>query len=266
MFEEYKIKPGCKVKLCDYTPGYKGKMSKSELKEKAAGNCASINLLQQKLYAESKQSLLIVLQAIDAGGKDGTIRKVFGGINPQGCRVSSFKKPSELELSHDFLWRIHKETPAKGMMAIFNRSHYEDVIVVRVHDWIDGAECKRRYKNIKDFERLLTEQNTTILKFFLYISPDEQKKRFQERLDIKEKNWKFAFGDLDERKLWDTYMKQFEDVFEHTSTDYAPWYIVPANNKTYRNYVISSIVKKTMQKMDPKFPPPEKGLDKVVLK
>jgi len=240
-------------------------MTKEELKEKTEENIEKIIKYQQRLYAESKQSLLVILQALDAGGKDGTIRKVFGPINPQGCQVTSFKAPTSLELSYDFLWRIHKEVPAKGMIKIFNRSHYEDVLIVRVHNWITDEVCKKRYDHINNFERLLYDNNTKILKFFLYISKEEQRKRFQERIDIPEKNWKFAKGDIEERKLWDKYIEQFEEVFYYTSTDFAPWYIVPANKKKFRDYMISSIVAETLQKMDPKFPPPEEGIKDLII-
>ena len=231
MFKNFKIKHKEKFSLAKIDPEYDEDLKSKDLLEKTAENIENIVIMQERLYAESKQSLLIILQALDAGGKDGTIRKVFGPINPQGCQVVSYKTPTALELSHDFLWRIHKESPQKGMIKIFNRSHYEDVLIVKVHDWISDDVCRARYDHINNFEKLLFDNQTKILKFFLYISKDEQKKRFQERLDIPEKNWKFAMGDLDERKFWDKYIDQFEEVFYHTSTDYAPWYVVPANNK-----------------------------------
>ncbi len=265
MFKNFKVQHKKNFSLSKIDPAFDNGMNKEELKEKTEENIKKIIKYQEKLYAESKQSLLIILQALDAGGKDGTIRKVFGPINPQGCQVTSFKAPTSLELSHDFLWRIHKEVPPKGMIKIFNRSHYEDVLIVRVHNWITSEECKRRYEHINNFEKLLVDNKTTILKFFLYISKEEQKKRFQERIDIPEKNWKFAKGDLEERKLWDNYIKQFEEVFYYTSSDYAPWYIVPANSKNFRNYMISSIVLETLEKMNPQFPPPEEGLKDLII-
>lgn len=261
----FKVDTNEKIELDKIDPDYDGKLSKDELKDALKENIKEIIEYQEKLYAESKQSLLIVLQALDAGGKDGTIRKVFGPINPQGCLVTSFKAPTSTELSHDILWRVHKNVPARGMIGIFNRSHYEDVLIVKVRDWIDDKECEKRYKHINNFEKLLRDNNTRILKFFLYISKDEQKKRFEERLAVPEKNWKFAKGDLAERKLWDKYMRQFGDVFQKTSTDYAPWYIIPANNEKYRNYLISSIVLEEFKNMGPKFPEPEEGLDKIVI-
>jgi PPK2 family polyphosphate:nucleotide phosphotransferase len=265
MLEKFIVPEGKTIDLSTVEPGYTGPLDRKELKSRARENIKEMQLWQQKLYAEGKQSLLVVLQALDAGGKDGTIRKVFGWINPQGCRVTSFKAPTKKELSHDFLWRIHEHAPAKGMISIFNRSHYEDVLIVKVHDWINDSECSMRYDDINAFEHLLYRSGTRILKFFLYISKDEQKARFQERLDIPEKNWKFARGDLEERKLWDKYMLQFQDVFKHTSKVHAPWFIIPASNKRYRNFVISSIVRETLEDMSPSFPPPEKGLDTITI-
>lgn len=265
MTEQYRIKPGHKPDLSKFSTDYEGELSKGELKDTNKENIKTMKLQQQKLYAEGKQSLLIVLQALDAGGKDSTIRRVFGKINPQGCHVASFKVPTKEELAHDFLWRIHQHVPGQGMISIFNRSHYEDVLVVRVHDWIDKQECERRYAHINAFEKLLSDYGTRIIKFFLYISKDEQKERFQDRLDEKEKNWKFSLGDLKERKLWEKYIAQFEDVLSHTSSDVAPWYVIPADKKSFRDYLVSTIVRDAMLEMDPQFPPPEEGLDKVVL-
>lgn len=265
MFKQFKVNYKKEISLSEVDPNFDNGMTKEELKEKTEENVKKVIKYQQRLYAESKQSLLVILQALDAGGKDGTIRNVFGPINPQGCQVTSFKAPTSLELSYDFLWRIHKEVPAKGMIKIFNRSHYEDVLIVRVHNWINDKVCKKRYEHINNFESLLTDNNTKILKFFLYISKDEQKKRFQERIDVPEKNWKFAKGDIEERKLWDKYIEQFEEVFFYTSTDYAPWYIVPANSKKFRDYMISTIVLETLEKMDPQFPPPEEGIKELII-
>ncbi|OHD60496.1 MAG: polyphosphate kinase [Spirochaetes bacterium GWF1_49_6] len=265
MFDKYRVAEGKEVKLKDYDPADNGKFDRAEMEDKTAKNLEALDELQYRLYAEGKRSLLIVLQAMDAGGKDSTIRKVFGILNPQGVHVTSFKAPTAEELSHDFLWRIHRNTPAKGIIGIFNRSHYEDVLIVRVNNWIDDKECERRYKQINEFERMLTGSGTTVLKFYLYISKDEQKKRFMERLNDPTKKWKFCKGDLDTRKQWDEYMSQFEDVFRNTSTGDAPWVIVPADNKRYRNLIISSIVRETLEKMNLKYPEPEEGLDKIVI-
>jgi PPK2 family polyphosphate:nucleotide phosphotransferase len=263
MIEDFLVKEGKKFKLSGVDPDFKSKKTKEELKELTAKNVEKIVSLQEKLYAESKQSLLVVFQAIDGGGKDGTIKKVFSDINPQGCVVTSFKTPTALELKHDFLWRIHQHTPEKGMIQVFNRSHYEDVLIVKVHGWIDDEECGRRFHHIRAFEKLLSESGTKIVKIFLCISKDEQKKRFEERLKDPAKNWKFAQADLDERKFWDKYMEQYQKVLSETSTGQAPWYVVPADSNSFRNYVVSTIVLKALEDMDPHFPPPEAGLDKV---
>lgn len=212
--------------------------------------------LQRKLYAENKQSLLVVFQAMDAGGKDGTIQSVFEGSNPQGVAVTCFKRPTDVELAHDFLWRVHKVTPQKGMIGVFNRSHYEDVLVVRVHDIVPESVWKPRYEYINDFEKMLTASGTRIVKFFLHISKKEQRNRFQERIDDPGKRWKFDAADLEKRKLWDAYEKAFEDMLEKCSTDESPWYIVPADQNWYRDLVVTSVIVETLKKMDPQYPSP----------
>ena len=212
--------------------------------------------LQDRLWAEGARSLLVVLQAMDTGGKDGTIRHVFRGVNPQGVRVTAFKAPSEEERRHDFLWRAHRATPAAGEIAIFNRSHYEDVLIVRVHSMVPEKVWRSRYDAIVDFERHLAEAGTTIVKFWLHISPEEQKKRLQARLDDAAKRWKFNPGDLDERKLWPDYQAAAEEMLERTSTDVAPWYVVPADHKWYRNWVVSHVLIETLEAMDPRYPRP----------
>jgi len=213
--------------------------------------------LQELLYAEHKHKMLIVLQAMDAGGKDGTIRHVFEGVNPQGVRVAGFKKPSAEEMAHDYLWRVHAHTPGKGEIVIFNRSHYEDVLVVRVHNLAPKEVWSRRYDHINDFERLLADEGTTILKFFLRIDLDEQKERFQARLDEPRKHWKFNPNDLKERKLWPDYIEAYEDAISKTSTDWAPWYVVPANRKWYRNIVIGSAIVETLKGLNMRHPEPD---------
>ena len=222
-------------------------------------------LLQQRLYAEGKQKLLIVFQAMDAGGKDGTIRNTFKGVNPQGVRVHSFKVPSKEELAHDFLWRIHKAVPGKGMIGVFNRSHYEDVLVVRVHDIVPESVWRPRYTKINQFEKLLSDSGTRILKFYLHISKDEQKERFQSRLDEPEKHWKFSLGDLEKRKFWPNYMAAYEEMLTECSTDYAPWHVIPANQKWYRNLAIMRTIVYTVREMNPQFPEAEDNLDQVVI-
>lgn len=214
-----------------------------------------INALQDILHAEGKRKLLLILQGMDASGKDGTVRHVFSECDPLGIRLASFKTPSSDELAHDYLWRVHQQVPKAGELVIFNRSHYEDVLIVKVHDWIDEAECKRRYAQINDFERLLTETGTTIIKCFLHISLDEQKARMQERLDEPTKIWKFNTNDLKERALWPQYMQAYEDAMRATSTDYAPWYVVPADSKTNRNLLISRLLLNTLKNMKLKYPP-----------
>jgi PPK2 family polyphosphate:nucleotide phosphotransferase len=209
------------------------------------------------LYSEHKHRLLIVLQAMDGGGKDGTIRAVFDGVNPQGVRITSFKTPTLVELDHDYLWRIHSQTPGKGEIVVFNRSHYEDVLVVRVHNLVPKDVWKKRYDQINDFEQQLAAEGTTILKFFLNISLEEQKDRFLERLEMPEKRWKFNPGDLEERKLWPEYMKAFEEAIQKTSTKWAPWYVVPSNRNWYRNLIVASVIADTLKSLKMEFPNPQ---------
>ena len=216
-----------------------------------------LSLLQERLYAEGERSLLIVLQALDAGGKDGTIKNVFRGLNPAGCKVVSFKVPSAEERSHDFLWRVHAKAPAKGEVVVFNRSHYEDVLIVRVHGLVPEEVWRPRYEFINDFEATLAAAGTRIVKLFLHISKEEQAERFQARLDDPSKRWKFRAGDLDERARWDDYVDAFEEAISKTSTDVAPWYVVPADRKWYRNWAVSRILVETMADMDPQYPPAE---------
>lgn len=215
-----------------------------------------IDELQDRLFAEGKQSLLLILQATDAAGKDGTIRKVFGPVDPLGIRAHSFKKPTPQELSHDFLWRVHQKAPAKGEIAIFNRSHYEDVLVVRVHRLVDDAVVEARYDQINDFERLLAGYGTRIVKVYLQVSKEEQRERLQERVDIPAKRWKFNQGDLEERKLWDQYQDAFEIALERCSTEWAPWYVIPADRNWYRNALVARLVRLTLEDMDPRYPEP----------
>lgn len=210
--------------------------------------------LQHLLYADARYALLIVLQGRDASGKDGTIRKVFTAVDPQGCVVTAFGPPSALELRHDFLWRIHQAAPARGMIGIFNRSHYEDVLVPRVHGTIGRREWERRFAQIADFERMLSENGTVILKFFLHVSRDEQKRRLQERIRDREKNWKFRLGDLDDRRRWGDFTEAYRDAIAHTSTDAAPWHVVPADDKEIRNRLIARTVVDTLEALDLRYP------------
>jgi PPK2 family polyphosphate:nucleotide phosphotransferase len=264
--DRYQVKPGRKFSVEDRDANDRSERSK---KGKAADAEALVRLsveldgLQDVLYAQAKHRILVVLQGMDTSGKDGTIRHVFNSVDPLGVRVASFKVPTLEEKAHDFLWRVHQEVPQDGEISIFNRSHYEDVLVVRVHKWIDDKECERRYRQINDFERLLTDSGTTIVKCFLHISKDEQKARLEERLADKQKNWKFNTGDLKERALWNTYMQAYTRALRATSTDWAPWYVVPANSKTNRNLLISRLLIEKLKALKLVHPPAEPGLEKI---
>jgi PPK2 family polyphosphate:nucleotide phosphotransferase len=221
--------------------------------------------LQRRMYAEDKHKLLVVLQAMDAGGKDGTIRRVFQGVNPQGVRVTSFKAPSKEELAHDFLWRVHEAVPARGMIGVFNRSHYEDVLIVRVDSLVPESVWRPRFEQINQFEKLLVDTGTKLLKFYLHISKEEQRERFQARVDDPEKHWKFSLEDLDKRKQWDQYMKAYEEMLRLTTTDWAPWYVIPADQKWYRNLAVVGVIVKALEQLDPQYPPAETDLSQVVV-
>lgn len=257
--------PGSKVSLKKYDPEFVGSYDKESARAEVDDLRGKLSELQERLYAEGKQSLLVVFQAMDTGGKDGAIEKVFGGINPAGVQVTSFKVPSALELAHDFLWRIHQHTPSKGYIGVFNRSHYEDVLVVRVNKLVPDSVWQKRYEHINHFEHLLADNGTRILKFYLHISKDEQKKRMLDRLRQPDKNWKFSKGDLPVRERWDDYMSAYEDAISNCNTSYAPWHIVPANNKWYRDLMVAKTIVKTLEDMNPTYPPPEEGLDEVVI-
>jgi len=265
--DRYRVKPGVKVDLSAWDPNEKRTFpgKKKEGKRALRGLNKRLQDLQELLYAEHKHQVLIVLQAPDTGGKDGTIRHVFEGVNPQGVRVASFKVPTKKELDHDYLWRIHKQTPGRGEIVIFNRSHYEDVLVVRVHDLVPKDVWCKRYDHINAFERMLADEGTTILKFFLLIDLDEQKERLQARLDEPNKRWKFNPDDLAERKLWPDYMRAYEDMLSKTSKDWAPWYIVPANRKWYRNLVVANVVLETLEGLNMSFPQPVEDLDSILI-
>jgi PPK2 family polyphosphate:nucleotide phosphotransferase len=234
-------------------------------KQEAQGELESLTAklfdLQGRLWAESKRGLLVVLQAMDAAGKDGTIRHVFSGVNPQGVRVTSFKAPTDRELSQDYLWRVHANTPARGEIGIFNRSHYEDVLAVRIRHLVPERQWRRRYRHIREFERLLADEGTVIVKIHLHISRDEQRKRLQARLDDRSMRWKFRLGDLDDRKLWDDFQLAYEEAITETNARYARWYVVPADRKWARNVAVSRILVHTLEKMDPEYPPSEENLD-----
>src|SRR6476660_703664 len=264
--KRYLVKPGCSLSLKEYDPDETGDYKKNdddkaEAKEKTEKLITKLRQLQDRLYANGKRSLLIVLQGMDTSGKDGTIKHVMSGVNPQGCKVVSFKAPSKDELAHDFLWRVHREVPPKGFIGIFNRSHYEDVLITRVHGWVPDRVVKRRFDQIREFEEMLVENGTAVLKFFLHISKKEQKKRLEERIQDPEKRGKWNSGDLEERKFWEKYMRAFEEVISVTSTYCAPWYIVPANRKWFRNLVVADRVLHALDEMKLKLPPPLPGVD-----
>jgi PPK2 family polyphosphate:nucleotide phosphotransferase len=249
------VKPGTRVRLSRRDHGETFGWDKIGAEPELLSQLGRLVDLQDRFWAEAKRSVLVVLQGIDAAGKDGTINKVMEAFNPQGCPVTSFKVPSTEELAHDFLWRIHKRVPGKGEIGIFNRSHYEDVLVVRVHDLVPRKVWSARYDQINDFERILAENGTTIVKFFLAIDRDEQRERFQARYDDPTKRWKFSMGDLDERKHWDDYQAAFDDALSKTSTDVAPWYVIPANRKWFRNLAVATILADTIAGLKPAYPP-----------
>jgi PPK2 family polyphosphate:nucleotide phosphotransferase len=265
--KKFLVSPGAKVKLADIDPAYKGK---HESHERAAPEIArhveSLARLQYKLYAEGKRSLLIVLQGLDAAGKDGVIRHVISGTNPQGVKVACFKQPTREELAHDFLWRAHRVTPGHGEIAIFNRSHYEDVLVVRVHELVAKSVWSKRYERIREFEKLLVQEGTQIVKFYLHISPDEQLTRFKQRLDDPQRNWKIQESDYTEREYWPAYIEAYEDALRETSTRRAPWYVIPANHKWFRDLAISSILIDTLDDMDLQIPKPAVDLKAIRLR
>lgn len=265
--KRYRVEPGSRVDLASFDPrdtsAFPG--GKRETREVFARLNGRLEELQEMLWAEGRHKVLVVLQGMDTSGKDGTIRHVFDGVNPQGVRVASFKAPTPEELGHDFLWRVHPKAPGRGEMVIFNRSHYEDVLAVRVKKLAPPELWQARFDQINDFERLLSQTGTMILKFFLHIDEDEQKKRLQARLDDPTKRWKFNRGDLADRKLWQEYTAAYEEALSRTSRDGAPWYVVPANRKWYRNLVVATILVDALEELDMRYPEPEEDLDGIVI-
>jgi len=263
--KRFRVKPGDKIDLSALdpaaTPGFNHKEGDERLQEFND----RLEVLQEALWAENKHRVLVVLQGMDTSGKDGTIRHVFEGVNPLGVRVAAFKAPTQEELEHDFLWRVHPKVPARGEMVIFNRSHYEDVLVARVQKLVPPEVWQARYGQINDFERLLADTGTTILKFFLHISKDEQKERLQARLDDPQKQWKFRKGDLVDRALWDEYIKAYEEALSRTSQKHAPWYIVPADKKWYRNLVVATVLVKALEDLNIQIPQAEEDLKGIVI-
>jgi PPK2 family polyphosphate:nucleotide phosphotransferase len=261
--DKLKVPVDKKVRLGDIDPGHTHGLTKEDAATVLAKHLERLSVLQYLLYAEGRRSVLVVLQGIDAAGKDGTIRRVMSGLNPQGVRVMPFKVPEGAEKRHDYLWRIHKALPEYGQIGIFNRSHYEDVLVVRVHGLVPKSVWSKRYDQINDFERMLCESGVSIVKFLLYISKDEQAKRFRERIEDKRKAWKFSPDDLKEREYWDAYIEAFEEVLTKCSTHYAPWYVIPANRKWFRNLAVAQILVETLEGMKLQYPKPVADLSKI---
>jgi PPK2 family polyphosphate:nucleotide phosphotransferase len=262
--KQFRVAPGSKIRLKDIDPGFKGHHKHhKDAGEEIEHYQTKLRELQELLYADGRCSLLICLQGMDTGGKDGTISHILGAMNPQGCRVVGFRQPSVEELAHDFLWRIHKVTPPRGQVAIFNRSHYEDLLVVRVHNLVPKAIWSHRYDQINAFETELVEGKTHILKFYLHISKDEQLSRFKERLDDPAKQWKISEADYKEREFWDDYMEAYEDIFDRCSTRQAPWFIIPSNHKWFRNLAIAQIVVEFLQDLKMKLPAASVDIDHI---
>ena len=263
--DRYRIAPGAPVRLAERATDDTQSLDRTEAEAETARLIEEIDGLQERLYAEGRQSLLIVLQAMDGAGKDSTIRSVFGPLNPQGIRIAAFKAPTEPELAHDFLWRIHQQAPGKGELVVFNRSHYEDVLVVKVHGWAPADIIERRYDHIGAFERLLDDAGTRVVKLMLHVSKDYQLERMRKRLEDPQKHWKFNPGDLEERKLWDDYQRAFETALERTSTERAPWIVVPSEKRWFRDLIVARLVAEALRAMNPQFPAPAYDPDAVSL-
>jgi PPK2 family polyphosphate:nucleotide phosphotransferase len=259
------VQPGTAVRLAEIDPADTMGIDKGAARTEAKVLNRRLEELQELLYAEGRHKVLIVLQAMDAAGKDGTIRHVFDGVNPQGVKVASFKKPTDRELAHDYLWRVHAHTPGAGEITIFNRSHYEDVLIVRVLGLVPEDRWSRRYQHIRAFEQLLADEGTTILKFYLHITKEEQRRRLQARLDDPSKHWKFDVGDLDQRRQWDDYMAAYEAALSETSTEQAPWFVVPSDRKWFRTLVISRILVSTLESLQMAYPQQTDDLGAVVI-
>ena len=252
--DKYRVDSGSHLSLDEYDPAETGGMTKKEARGELRGLKKRLNELQELLYATEKHALLVVLQGMDTAGKDGVIKHVMSAFNPQGCQVTGFKVPTRHELAHDFLWRVHRATPGRGMVGIFNRSHYEDVLVVRVENLVSEAFWGRRYEAINQFEEILAESGVVILKFYLHISREEQRERLQDRLQDPHDHWKFRVGDLEARAKWDDYKAAYEDALSKCSTEHAPWYVIPGDRKWYRNLVVSQIVSDTLEALDMEWP------------
>jgi PPK2 family polyphosphate:nucleotide phosphotransferase len=260
-----RVMAGTRVRIDDFDPnatfGYRKETSRKALDD----GLVRLEDLQDRIYAESKHSVLIVLQGIDAAGKDGVIRHVMNAFNPMGCPVTSFKAPTAIEAAHDYLWRVHQHTPARGEIAIFNRSHYEEVLIVRVRDFVPKSVWSKRYAQINAWEKMLVDEGTTILKFYLLIDQEEQRRRLQDRIDDPAKRWKFKSADLEERKLWDQYARAYEDALARCSSEWAPWYVIPANRNWFRDLAVAEIVADTLDELNPAYPPGEPGIEAITV-
>jgi len=261
--KDFRVRPGKRIRLADLDPGFKGRHSKSHAISRTQELCLTMGELQQKLFAERKRSLLVCLQALDAGGKDGVVKHVIGSMNPDGCDVANFKEPTPEELAHDFLWRVEARTPKRGEVAIFNRSHYEDVLIVRVHNLVPKEVWSKRYDQINDFERRLAANGTHMLKFFLHISKDEQLRRFEQRLDDPTKRWKISESDYTEREYWDGYVQAYEDALAKCNTEDAPWFVIPADHKWFRDLAVSEIIVATLESMNIQVPKPTVNIEDI---
>ena len=263
--DRYRVAPDDDVDLGRWPTADNGDWDRDDAEKRTRELNKELEDLQELLYAQNVHKVLVVIQGTDTGGKDGTIRHVFDHVNPQGVKVASFKQPNTTELARDYLWRVHAQVPARGEITIFNRSHYEDVLVVRVHDLVPRSQWERRYDHINAFEKMLADEGTTIVKLFLHISKDEQRERLQARLDEPHKNWKFSLGDLSEREHWDDYQAAFTAMLDRSSTDHAPWYVIPADRKWFRNLLVSEIMVQTLTGLDMDWPDPEDDLEGVVV-
>lgn len=264
--DRLRVAPGTEVKLQE-----RGTAESLGLADKVAGQARSeelavrLNELHNRLWAEARRSVILVLQGMDASGKDGTIRRVLSGLNPQGCTVTNFKVPTDLQLAHDYLWRVHDNAPARGLLGVWNRSHYEDVVAARMLGLIDDDRCHRRYRHIREFERMLHDEGTHMVKVFLHISKDEQRQRLQARIDDPTKNWKFQKSDLEARRQWDQYQLRYEEALAETSTEWAPWYVVPSDRKWVRDVAVAELLIRVLEEIDPRIPDPEPGLEGIVV-
>jgi PPK2 family polyphosphate:nucleotide phosphotransferase len=265
LIDELRVRPSDKLQLSKRATKLTFGLTKDEALDQLGVTRARLDVLQQRLFAEQRRSVLLVLQAMDAAGKDGTIRAVFSGLNPQGVPVTGFKAPGGLEAQHDYLWRVHQACPQRGEIAVFNRSHYEDVLVVRVKKLAPEPVWRRRFQHIREFEQMLIDEGTVVVKCFLHVSKREQAARLQDRLDDPEKMWKFRRGDLDDRALWPQYQRAYQDALRETSTKAAPWYVIPADSNSRRNLAVAQILLQTLEQLDPQIPPPEPGLQGVTV-